>query len=351
MPAHHPRRVLLIGSAPPRSAELVFKEAGTRLGALAPCLPDGDQAGWIMGVFASYVNHPDLEQSRVLNMDSAGLIRTPMYRLRPGRELRKLELGPFGFASQAARSYQEFRRLREQGVLAAGTRFQVSLPSPLISIMVLEHPFSDTLPAIVAAFIREIEGIRSAVPAADLAIQWDVCEPIMEETLRRPGHPTPFYKDLRYRWTMAQSFDSLGQVCDPIPEDIQLGFHLCYGSAGGQHSIEPQDTGVLVEFMNGIGSRVLRRVDWIHIPVPIARTDSAYFEPLKGLALKPDTRIYLGLVHPQDGVAGALKRIEAARTVLPEFGVATECGLVQIPSTYKFTDVLDLHREVARLPS
>jgi hypothetical protein len=170
----------------------VFREAGTRLGALAPCLPDGDQAGWIRGVFSTYVHHPDLEQSRVLVMDGAGAIKTPMYRLRPGHELRNLRLGPFGFATHAARSYEDFKRLRQQGVIAAGTRFQVSLPSPLISIMVLEHPFAETLPAIVAAFGREIAAIRATVPAADLAIQWDVCEPIIEETLRRPGHPTPF---------------------------------------------------------------------------------------------------------------------------------------------------------------
>jgi hypothetical protein len=350
-PAPHAHRpVLLIGSAPPRSAETVFREAGTRLGALAPCLPDGDQAGWIMGVFSTYVHHPDLEQSRVLVMDGAGTIKTPMYRLRPGHELRNLRLGPFGFATHAARSYEVFKRLRQQGVIAAGTRFQVSLPSPLISIMVLEHPFAETLPAIVAALGREIEAIRAAVPAADLAIQWDVCEPIMEETLRRPGHPTPFYKDLKFHWTMDQALDSLQQVSDPIPGSVKLGFHLCYGSAGGEHSIEPGDAGLLVEFMNGIVARLARRVDWIHIPVPIARSDAGYFAPLAGLKIRPETRIYLGLVHQEDGVDGARKRIDAARTVLPEFGVATECGLVQVPAGYEFTDLLDLHREVAQLP-
>ncbi|MGH2364776.1 MAG: hypothetical protein ACRDHX_09005 [Chloroflexota bacterium] len=61
--------------------------------------------------------------------------------------------------------------------------------------------------------------------------------------------------------------------------------------------------------------------------MPIERTDDAFYVPLRGLQLGPNTEVYLGLVHAQDGVEGTAKRIAAARKVLPDFGIASECGI------------------------
>ena len=63
------------------------------------------------------------------------------------------------------------------------------------------------------------------------------------------------------------------------------------------------------------------------MPVPIERTDEAYFTPLKSLKLDPKTEIFLGLVHAKDGIEGPRKRIEAARKSIENFGIASECGL------------------------
>jgi hypothetical protein len=51
-----------------------------------------------------------------------------------------------------------------------------------------------------------------------------------------------------------------------------------------------------------------------------------FFAPLRDLQ-KVATRIYLGLLHYQDGVEGTLARVTVARRFLPDFGIATECGL------------------------
>jgi hypothetical protein len=45
------------------------------------------------------------------------------------------------------------------------------------------------------------------------------------------------------------------------------------------------------------------------------------------LQLGAATELYLGLVHAQDGVEGAKRRVEAAKKFVPTFGVASECGI------------------------
>jgi hypothetical protein len=62
-------------------------------------------------------------------------------------------------------------------------------------------------------------------------------------------------------------------------------------------------------------------------PTVAAWTKRAHWQPLADLALEPDTEIYLGLVHADDGALGARTRIALAAEFLPDFGLSTECGL------------------------
>jgi hypothetical protein len=86
----------------------------------------------------------------------------------------------------------------------------------------------------------------------------------------------------------------------------------------------------------------------MHMPVPRDRSDDAYFAPLKGLRLEPDTELYLGLIHLTDGVEGAKRRIAAAKRVVTDFGVSTECGFGRRPPE-TIPRLLELHRDVAAL--
>ncbi|MDG2428807.1 MAG: hypothetical protein P8M16_10350 [Acidimicrobiales bacterium] len=61
------------------------------------------------------------------------------------------------------------------------------------------------------------------------------------------------------------------------------------------------------------------------MPVPIGRDDDEYYAPLRGLRIG-GCRVYLGLVHHEDGGEGAKRRIEVAQRHLSHFGVAAECG-------------------------
>ena len=89
--------------------------------------------------------------------------------------------------------------------------------------------------------------------------------------------------------------------------------------------MQPEDMAVLVELMNGIGAAVRRRVDFLHAPVPKPRSDDTYFAPLAAWRRPPEVRLYLGLIHFDD-CAGDAERIAVARRVVPEFGIASECG-------------------------
>src|SRR5262249_26142385 len=56
-----------------------------------------------------------------------------------------------------------------------------------------------------------------------------------------------------------------------------------------------------------------------------------YFEPLRRLKLRGDTRLSLGLVHFSDGVPGTRKRLATAEKYVGDFLIATECGFGRYP--------------------
>ena len=96
---------------------------------------------------------------------------------------------------------------------------------------------------------------------------------------------------------------------------------------------------------NAACARLERQIDYFHVPVPIDRTDEAYFQPLRNLNT-PGARMYLGLVHDKDGIEGTLGRVTVARKFIREFGVSTECGFGRRrPDT--IPALLQLHRKVA----
>lgn len=82
----------------------------------------------------------------------------------------------------------------------------------------------------------------------------------------------------------------------------------------------------MVEVANRICAGAGRTVEFFHMPVPVERDDDEYFAPLKNLALKPETELYLGLIHDSDGTEGTRRRMAAADKVCGQYGIATECG-------------------------
>ncbi|QQS13292.1 MAG: hypothetical protein IPK81_03295 [Rhodospirillales bacterium] len=185
---------------------------------------------------------------------------------------------------------------------------------------------------------RTIDRIVASIPPADLSIQYDVCQEVLVFEGYFPGRPADYKRRV---------FDGLGRLGDAVPEAVELGYHLCYGSPRDEHLVQPKDAAILVEMMNGIGDAVRRRIDFLHIPVPKDRSDDAYFKPLRDWRRRPETRPHLGLIHHADA-AGDRARIAAARVYVPDFGVSSECGWGRTEPS-RLPGLLEAHRAAAAL--
>ena len=193
-------------------------------------------------------------------------------------------------------------------------------------------------PAFLKRMRAEADEIAAAIPAGDLAIQWDaVFEFLVMEGARAvfPGE------------SAAGMVERLRAVANIVPEHVEAGFHFCHGDFQHRHSVEPRDMGIMVTAWNDLTRAPGRRIDYVHMPVPRGRGDSAYFAPLSDLKLD-EQEIYPGLVHFTDGIDGGRRRIAAASRFLPEFGIGTECGFGRRPPE-TIAQLLDLHAQLAQV--
>jgi hypothetical protein len=316
----------LVGSVPLADAETVFRTvAGALWGALRR-LPDGEtgeRRRWIWFQRQMLERHPAMEVDPTVPLfalrqwDGKLLRETPLLRFRAGADPDEVMFDT-GYAEAAQRSFEVFTRLQGDGAISPRTRFQVCLPTPMASAYMYVSP--PAREAYIAAYERALLGalrdIVDAIPAGRLAIQWDVCQEILIAERFFPDRPTD--------WD-AQITNELVRLGDAVPSGVEMGYHLCYGSPADEHLVMPRDMGVMVTMANGVRRALRRRIDFLHMPVPKDRADSAYFAPLRALAGLTDTTLYLGLIHYDDR-DGDVARIKAARDVAPAFGVASECG-------------------------
>ncbi|MBF6341371.1 hypothetical protein IU450_36640 [Nocardia abscessus] len=336
------RGVHLCGSVPLADARTVFSEAAQRIGKHLRRIPDGETGvrdNWVVWQLPKMQAHPDLE---TVPPPSPEYGPSERVQPKPGVDAASVDFGPLGYAEAALDSWQVFRQLREEGIIPAGTRFQVSLPTPIAVIgAFVAGPQGELERRYEARLLDELGVIVAAISPNDLAVQWDAA---VEFAIFEGIFPSWFGSD--YPTQLEEVGQRLVRLGAAVPEPVELGYHLCYGDFGHRHFAEPADTGRLAAVAGRVLAGLDRPVNWIHLPVPRSRTDAEYFAPLAGLALPPETDLHLGLVHATDGRAGALQRIEAARRVISEFGIATECGMGRRPAD-QIPALFDLHAELA----
>ena len=117
-----------------------------------------------------------------------------------------------------------------------------------------------------------------------------------------------------------------------IPEDVLVGYHICYGTFPDWPMYETQDLSVSVRMANFAVAESGRTVDWLHLTGPryLRSEDDRYFRPLR--ELQPgDARVFLGIVLPLDGIPGLRRRHATASRHLDDFGVAMYCGFGRQP--------------------
>lgn len=329
-----PVGVHLVGSVPLGSAEEVFRGVAGAIGDRLRRLPDGEtgaRSDWIVWQYPLFSSRPQFEMGRPGTSSYRAL---PQLRLRTGVDTSGLAFEELGYASAAMASYATFARLKREGTIPAGCRFLVSLPTPLapVSAFVALEDQAELEPVYEAQMRAELERIVAAIPADQLAIQWDA----RYEFAMLEGAIAVWFEDVE-----AGVVERLLRLGSLVPEGVELGYHLCYGDEESGHFAEPEDAGKLVAVANALAA-LERPLDWIHLPVPEGREDDAYFAPLGELRLPAETELYLGLI----GGEGSERRIAAAREHVQGFGIATECGWGR-GGAAAVAGLLELHRELS----
>ena len=135
-----------------------------------------------------------------------------------------------------------------------------------------------------------------------------------------------------------------------IPEDVPVGYHLCYGTFPEWPMYEARDMGLLVRMANYAVAESGRTVDWLHMAGPryLRSEDESFFRPLSDLE-PGDARVFLGIVLPVDGEAGLERRHRTASRFLDDFGVAMYCGFGRQPGAEPMETMREHRRVVASL--
>ncbi len=318
--------VHLVGSVAMDDAESVFRAAAGELGPWLRRLPDGETGErhrWIYWQREMLLRHPDMELDPtadplpIVQWDGKLIRETELVRFKDGVDPADVVFET-GYAAAARASYATFAELKADGVIGSDVRFQVCLPTPMASGYMYVSPaaLDAYLPAYERSLLAALDEILAEVPHPELAIQWDVCQEVLLYEDYFPSRPDDYEQQV-----LAQ----LARLGAAVPDDVEVGYHLCYGSPQDEHLVMPTDTAIVVALANGIAAELDRRLDFVHLPVPRDRTDDAYVAPLADLRLPDATELYIGLIHHDDPV-GDRARIDAAARVVDEFGISTECG-------------------------
>jgi len=334
----------LTGSINVATIDDAFRLVGERLQPGVTRVPDGepgDRANWVLTQAEHFLQNPTLD------------VVDTKARVRAGTTV---SFGDLDYHTIASQSYARFLTARNDGVLAEGSRFLVSIPTPFNAV----NSFAELDSQVEVAYAyeqqlrRSVDALQDAIPPGDLAIQWDL--PTELATIEG-WFPNPY-------GGFEPIFAATARLASWVHDDAELTFHLCYGDSkfgaspfmgdppdeesaarGGRH-ILPRDATAIVTLANGLSRHVRRRIDAIQAATVASWTKRAHWQPLSGLALESDTEVYLGLLHADDGAAGAAARAALAAEFLPDFGISTECGLGR-HSTEQLDAVLVAWREFA----
>ena len=337
----------LVGSIPMNSAEEVFDRLSGSLGDHLSRIPDGEtgeRARWVYWQRTMLENHPDMEidpdadNLSLHEWDGTLLRETDLIRFKQGVDPDSVKFDT-GYDKANIASWQVFSDLQQTGKIPGDTRFQVALPTPMSSAFIYVSPaaYEDYFRVYEKSLLEALANIVAAIPADKLCIQWDICQEVLVFEDYFPSRPADYKERI---------FAMLGRLGNAVPEPVELGYHLCYGTPRDKHLVMPKDCTILAELSNQILERVERTVNFLHLPVPQERDDDAYFAPLQDLQLPAGTKLYLGLIH-HDDVDGDKRRMAAASKVCKDFGVATECGWGR-GDPERLDGLLTSHQEAAK---
>lgn len=340
------REVFFVGTIPLMRELDVFRTLGELIGTRATRVPDGelgDRKLWVNSQYPVMIDCPALEP---IEWPEGGLTRKTSYqlplRIKKAAKDSDIKFTELGYARHAIASYLTFRGLKSEGKIPKNWRFQVNLPVPM-----------DIMPQIVPADRARVEGpmqeamlgelkrILDYIPHDELAITWDLVQGLL--VFEKPDND---YVTLWFDNPLEAIVDRMAFLGRQVPGDVELGYHLCYGSQDHKLAMQPKDLSACVNLTNAIAAKLGRKIDYVHMPVPRERHDEMFFAPLKNIDRPRVGKVFLGLVHYTDGVEGARRRIESAEKYLDDFGIATQCGFGRRPTDQDILHLIKLHADI-----
>lgn len=334
----------LVGGLDAPDAETAMRTAGRILGRHVRAVSDGETGarnqwiGWQIDKLTATTGI-ELVGAKTLPGENPDYDNMPALAVDPA--VTELPPRSLGYADAVQESYPIFRRLREEGAIPEGVRFQVSVPTPYASVVawVREEDQERFFGVYARAMAEEVTAIAHIVDAEDLVLQYDVAVEI--GALVGAFVAAGALADKRF------VRESLADALAIPAGEIERGVHLCYGDYKHRHFTVPEDLSLCVELARAVGDRV----DFIHMPADRETgRDPAYYEPLRDLHPR---RLALGVIDYEGDAQRTRELVEAATAGSGgmEFAVATECGMARIsergaggPSLER---LLELHAEVA----
>jgi hypothetical protein len=319
------RRAHLVGSIPADTAADAMRLAVQRLGPGLDYLPDGEtgeRRNWIISVIEAFRNHPDVRL--VKPGDWSDYDKTPRFAVRPGHRLygAAIDLGIVAATRDALPGYRE---LREQGG-DRPLRFQVGIPGDIDLALFTFGP---------AGPVRHRRPFTEALATAmhqaydllgdDVLFQVEVpAESVL--AARAPARARPALAAMLARQISALAMGA--------PEGASFGLHLCLGDMNHRALGTITDAAPLVALANAVASRWpgRRPLRYVHMPLAAAdnppSTDAAFYAPLAGLRLDPDTRFVAGFAHEDQDPADQFRvRRLIEDAVGHPVDISNSCGL------------------------
>lgn len=318
MATHHAVGAHLVGGLKVPDAATAMRAAAAILGAHLYAVTDGETGErnhWVQWQVGKLVAVEGIEPVDV----RGGVYGAGFTTLAVDSSVTALPPRCLGYADAAAGSYLVFRRLREQGVIPVGVKFQVSLPTPYatVALFVREADQERFHPVYEAAIAHEVAAIVGIVDPGDLVVQYDVAVEI--------GVLCGVFAATRALQGKRFIIDALTRALATVPSGVIRGLHLGYGDLQHRHFVVPTDLSLCVELANGVGAGA----DFVHMPADSATgLRPEYYRPVWDLTMP---RLALGVIDYDGDEARTAQLLDASATGGGrDFAVATECGMARI---------------------
>lgn len=345
-----PTEQLLVGSVPLKSAWEVFSTCCSHIGNNLAFIPDGEFGDRILWhiYLARYVynGHPGIETTNRPSPSNGYPEWRPrnhtddMWNFKVKPETDDIRFDELGYAKHAITSYEILNLMKELGKVPAELKLQVNIPLTKSAISVFFHDENDH-PVVAAGYedaaVNEVNKMLEVIPASDIVILWDVCVEIL--------HMEGLLPWMSRDHLVERNTDTVANIMPHIPEDVGIGYHLCYGTLPTWPMAPLGTVKTQVTLANALIEKSGRKIDFMHLVLPKDPTGE-FFQGVEALDLK-GAALYLGLIHDDDRLEDNIARVKIAEKYFSEFGTGYVCGFGR-REPGATTKLLERHAQLAQ---